>query len=195
MNYIFIETINNLLSLIKKGQIVEIPSTSAIYNKDEVSFSSKKDELIRKTAQRNYGLFDGFLVGEHQGTDQFKLGQRKGINVGGKDAPLYVIGINEATNQLFVGEGEKHPGLWTNVLSFSGNQIQLEDVNLTPDECELGKEVSIHSSVADIDIIATLYRFDGTLFLEFEAPVSVAIQDHPLEIYFDDHSTATIKIN
>jgi tRNA U34 2-thiouridine synthase MnmA/TrmU len=181
--------------LIKKGQIVEIPAASEIYNNDEMVFSSKQDELTHITAKRNYNLFDGFLVGEHQGISHFKFGQRKGINVGGKAAPLYVIGINEAANQLFVGEGEKHPGLWTSVLSFSENQMQLKNFNLTNEECELGKEVSIHSSVTDIDIIATLYRFDGTVFLEFEAPVSVAIQDHPLEIYFDDHSTATIKIN
>ena len=181
--------------MITKGQIVEIPSSSVIYKADEVVFSSKKDELLRTMSKRNYGLFDGFLVGEHPGVEHFKLGQRKGINVGGKNAPLYVIGINESTNQLFVGEGEKHPGLWTSVLAFSENQIQLQDLNLNHDESESGKEVSIHSSVTDIDMIATLYLFDGVLYLEFEAPVSIAIQDHPLEIYFDDHSTATIKIN
>lgn len=177
-----------------KGQIVEIPSDSAIYKADEVIFSSKRDELMRQVSKRNYGLFDGFLVGEHEGVEGFRLGQRKGINVGGKSAPLYVIGINEENNQLFVGEGEQHPGLWTDVLSFNTDKIQLPDLHLV-DHSELGKEVSIHSSVSDIDIIATLYFFDGVLYLEFEAPVSIAIHDNPLEIYFDDHSAATIKIN
>lgn len=181
--------------MINKGQIVEIPSVSSIYEDEEVSFQSKKDELMRHVSKRKYGLFDGFLVGEHQGVEHFKLGQRKGINVGGKNAPLYVIGMNKETNQLFVGEGEKHPGLWTTVLAFSENQIQPHNLNLTPDEFELGKEVSIHSAVTDIDMIATLYLFDRILFLEFEAPVSVAIHDNPLEIYFDDHSATTIKIN
>lgn len=180
--------------MIKKGQIVEIPSDSAIYIADEVNFSSKRDELVRHAAKRNYGLFDGFLVGEHQGVENFKLGQRKGINVGGKNAPLYVIAINEKNNQLFVGEGEHHPGLWTDVLSFDIGKIQLPDLHLL-DQSELGAEVNIHSSVSDIDIIATLYLFDGVLYLEFEAPVSIAIHDNPLEIYFDDHSAATIKIN
>ncbi len=181
--------------MIKKGQIVEIPSTSAIYAEGKSILSSKKDELIQKAIRRNYDLFDGFLVGEHQGVEHFRLGQRKGINVGGKNAPLYVIGINESTNQLFVGEGEKHPGLWNNVISFSENQIQLHNPDLNINESESGTEVSIHSSVSDIDIIATLYFFDGVLYLEFEAPVSIAVHDNPLEIYFDDHSKTTIKIN
>jgi tRNA-specific 2-thiouridylase len=182
--------------VIKKGQIVEIPASSSIYIQDDNEvFSSKKDELIHKIAGRNYGLFDGFLVGEHQGAEHFRLGQRKGISVGGKAAPLYVIGINKMTNQLFVGEGEDHPGLWTEVLSFSVDQIQLQDSDPAIGESEAGTEVSIHSAVEDIDILATLYLFDGTLFLEFEAPVLNAIQDHPLEIYFDDHSAPTIRIN
>lgn len=181
--------------MMTKGQIVEVPASSAIYAADEVVFSNKRDELTRKVSKRNYGLFDGFLVGEHQGVHDFKLGQRKGINVGGKKEPLYVIGINEATNQLFVGAGEKHPGLWADVLSFDGNLIQFQDLNINNEELEQGIEVSIHSSVMDIDIIATLYLFDGIIYLEFEAPVLVAIQDHSLEIYFDKHSTATITIN
>lgn len=181
--------------MITKGQIVEIPASSAIYAADEVVFDNKRDELIRKVAKRDYGLFDGFLVGEHPGVQDFKLGQRKGINVGGKKEPLYVIGINEETNQLFVGAGEKHPGLWSRVLSFEGNLIQFQEMNINTEELEQGIEVSIHSSVMDIDVIATLYSFDGFIYLEFEAPILVAIQDHPLEIYFDKHSTATITIN
>lgn len=181
--------------MITKGQIIEIPAISSIYKDEDIVFASKKDELTRKISKRNYGLFDGFLVGEHTGTEHFTIGQRKGINVGGKSAPLYVIGINGVMNQLFVGEGEKHPGLWTDILSFSENQIQLQNLNFSQEEGELGAEVSIHSTVTDIDMIATLYLFDGRVFLEFEAPVSIAIQDHPLEIYFDDHSTTTIKIN
>lgn len=181
--------------MITKGQIVEIPASSVIYATDEVVFDNKRDELTRKVAKRNYGLFDGFLVGEYQGVDQFKFGQRKGINVGGKQVPLYVIGINEETNQLFVGASEKHPGLWSEVLSFSQAKLKLGNLDFDSERAEQGFEVSIHSSVTDIDMLATLYFFDGILYLEFEAPVSIAIQDHHLEIYFDDHSTATITIN
>lgn len=179
--------------MITKGQIVEIPATSPIFDVVSDDSLGKKEQLQRKLAVRNYELFDGFLVGEHDGTSKFKLGQRKGINVGGKKAPLYVIGINTETNQLFVGEGEDHPGLWTTVLGFPNESRS--DIIATPEETEMGIEVSIHSSVTDIDMIATLYLFDETLYLEFEAPISINIQDNPLEIYFDNHNSSTIKIN
>lgn len=181
--------------MIAKGQIVEIPSTSSIYEDGALDFSSKKEELTSKLEKRNYDLFDGFLVGEHSGLENFKLGQRKGINVGGKKEPLYVIGMNEADNQLFVGAGDQHPGLWTRIFSFSKGRINFQDLKFRDEEFEQGIEVSIHSSVMDIDVISTLYLFDDILFLEFDAPVSITIQDHPMEIYFDRHSSTTIKIN
>ena len=181
--------------MISKGQIIEIPASSSIYEVADSEGHSKRELLKTKVEKRDYGLFDGFLVGEHLGVANFRLGQRKGINVGGKNAPLYVIGINQATNQLFVGEGEQHPGLWSDVLSFSQEEFQLPNLDFNREDPDLGTEVSIHSEVTDIDLIATLYVFDGILYLEFEAPVPIAIADHPLEIYFDQHSTATIKIN
>ena len=181
--------------MISKGQIIEIPASPSIYEVADSEGHSKREVLKTKVEKRHYGLFDGFLVGEHPGVANFRLGQRKGINVGGKNAPLYVIGINQATNQLFVGEGEQHPGLWSDVLTFSQEEFQLPNLDFNKEDADLGTEVSIHSEVMDIDLIATLYIFDGILYLEFEAPVPIAIADHPLEIYFDQHSTATIKIN
>ena len=177
--------------MIGKGQIIEIPSTSVIYAEDKHVFSSKKNELIEKLQKRNYDLFDGFLVGEHSGVEYFKLGQRKGINVGGKNAPLYVIGVNNATNQLFVGEGEKHPGLWTKIIQFDEDQ----DLNLSDKIVNERVDVTIHSSLIEKEIPAKLYVFDGKLFLEFEIPVSIVIQDYPLEIHFNNNHTTTIKIN
>ncbi len=177
--------------MIGKGQIIEIPSTSVIYAEDKHVFSSKKDEFIEKLQKRNYDLFDGFLVGEHPGVEYFKLGQRKGINVGGKNAPLYVIGVNNATNQLFVGEGEKHPGLSTKIIQFDKDQ----DLNLSDKIVNEGVDVTIQSSLIEKETPAKLYVFEGKLFLEFEISVSIAIQNHPLEIHFNNNHTTTIKIN
>ena len=181
--------------MIKPGQIVQIPSDSSIFE-DEVSALDSKKEVLTKTVEvRNYGLFDGFLVGEHQGTENFKLGQRKGINVGGKKAPLYVIGINHATNQLFVGEGEQHPGLWTKVIKV--NQFPLEQLtnHSTKEDLEQGMKVSIHSTLTDKEVSANLYQFEEAVYLEFDNIVPITIQDHPFEIRFEDHYKATIKIN
>lgn len=180
--------------MIKKGQIVEIPSTSAIYAGDKQVYPSKRDELTGKLQKRNYNLFDGFLVGEHPGIEHFKLGQRKGINVGGKNAPLYVIGINENNNQLFVGEGDQHPGLWTDVIRINKDQTNYQDLDLTDELLTEGVDVSIHFSLIENEVSAKFYAFDNAFFLEFERLFSITIQDHPLEIRFNNNNTKTIKL-
>ena len=99
----------------KIGQIVEIPENSSIYTREKPSFQSKEEELLWKIAQRNYTLFDGFIVGEHNGVENFEIGQRKGLNISGKKNSVYVIAIDKLENRIFVGQGKSHPGLFTDV--------------------------------------------------------------------------------
>ena len=42
----------------------------------------------------------------------FTIGQRKGLDIGGKKEPLFVIQTDVINNILYVGMGEKHPGLF-----------------------------------------------------------------------------------
>ena len=39
------------------------------------------------------------------------MGQRKGINIGGKTEPLFVLFPDVKNNILYVGQGHDHPGL------------------------------------------------------------------------------------
>ncbi|KFC19172.1 tRNA methyl transferase PRC-barrel domain-containing protein [Chryseobacterium sp. FH1] len=181
--------------MIKSGQIVQIPLDSSIFETDVSVLDSKKDALTKAVEVRNYGLFDGFLIGEHQGTENFKLGQRKGINVGGKKSPLYVIGISHVTNQLFVGEGEQHPGLWIKVIKVSQFPLDQMTNPSTEEDSKQGLKVQIHSALTDEEAPASLYQFEEDVFLEFDNLVPIAIQDYPFEIRFEDHYKATIRIN
>ncbi len=169
----------------KKGQIVEIPASAPIYSRELPRFHSKKDELIWKSQKKEYSLFDGFLVGEHHGVENFKIGQRKGINVGGKKEPLYVIGIDEKENRLFVGAGDSHPGLLTSVIRL-GENLELNDINFSKEELEYGIDVEVSNQVNKDELPAKLYGFDNSFFLEFENRVSVTIKEHPFDIIYQN---------
>lgn len=178
-----------------KGQIVEIPANSPLYSREKLQDLPKKEELILESKGNAYSLFDGFLVGEHPGVEHFKLGQRKGIKVGGKKQPLYVIQIDLENNRLFVGAGENHPGLWTKVLSFNANFFQWnQEKTFTHKELETGVAVDILSSIVVNRIPATLYIFQDILFIEFEKPNLISIKDHSIKIYYQNMIIAnTIK--
>tara|TARA_E500000331_G_scaffold327923_1_gene347280 strand:- start:1156 stop:2268 length:1113 start_codon:yes stop_codon:yes gene_type:complete len=48
---------------------------------------------------------DGNVLGRHEGIINFTIGQRRGIGVGGKDQPLYVIRIEPSARRVVVGPG------------------------------------------------------------------------------------------
>lgn len=45
----------------------------------------------------------GAVLGEHRGVIHYTVGQRRGLEIGGQAAPLYVTAINAATRQVMVG--------------------------------------------------------------------------------------------
>ena len=74
----------------------------------------------------------GRKVGTHQGAQFYTIGQRKGLFIGGFPEPLFVIGNNIEHNQVFVGMGEGHPGLYRRVL-----KIKTPDVHWLRDELQM----------------------------------------------------------
>ncbi len=59
-----------------------------------------------------YTPVHGRVAGTHQGAHYFTIGQRKGLNTGGMEKPLYVIATNTRENIVYVGMGEEHAGLF-----------------------------------------------------------------------------------
>lgn len=122
----------------KKGKTIEIPEDAAVYEgwTDRLEHASKIEALKHSTAPFRYQPDDGAVVGEHNGAHYFTIGQRKGINVGGKDLPLFVIGTDVKENIIYTGQGAGHPGLNRKGLFVPAGDIHWirEDLKMTPGE-------------------------------------------------------------
>ncbi len=81
-----------------------------------------------------FDLSEGRQVGTHPGAHFFTIGQRRGLNVGGHVEPLFVIGKDMETNTLFVGESERHPGLFRHGLSMANEQVHWIRPDKAPDQ-------------------------------------------------------------
>lgn len=93
----------------KTGNIIEVPS-KFIQKKKDIEIS---EENYRKICfQFPYKPWNGEVIGEHQGAHFYTIGQRKGLNIGGHQEPLFVIGTDVQRNIVYVGEGQNHPGLF-----------------------------------------------------------------------------------
>lgn len=62
---------------------------------------------------------EGKIVGHHIGLMYYTIGQRKGLAIGGKGEPWYVIDKNIQKNQLIVAQGHNHPHLFKDHLTLT----------------------------------------------------------------------------
>jgi tRNA-specific 2-thiouridylase len=91
----------------KKGKVIEVAAESTAFNN---GFSS--DDLINLTKPYELNPELGEVVGEHNGAHFYTIGQRRGLNIGGFEKPLFVIGTDTDKNVIYTGMGDDHPGLY-----------------------------------------------------------------------------------
>ena len=112
----------------KTGNVIEILPNSKVFNQNSDESNNYK-RLANLSRHIDYKTLDGNIIGQHQGAHFFTIGQRKGLAIGGYNEPLFIIGTNTLTNEIFVGEGKDHPGLLKKVL-----KVKLSEVNWVNDQ-------------------------------------------------------------
>lgn len=116
----------------KVGEIVEIEE-NAVFRAHEES----ADKLLEITSPPLFKPEMGRKVGTHQGAHFYTVGQRKGLGVGGKALPLFILETDTVANRIFVGQGENHPGLLRH-----GLRVAMDDVHWLREDLrmEIGEE-------------------------------------------------------
>ncbi|MCB8999617.1 MAG: tRNA 2-thiouridine(34) synthase MnmA [Bacteroidales bacterium] len=92
----------------KEGDIIEIPENFPGYQNK----TDENQSLEDFSGKYEYTASDGEMVGKHIGAHYYTIGQRKGLNVGGKAKPLFIIATDTQKNIIYVGQGQDHPGLF-----------------------------------------------------------------------------------
>lgn len=95
-----------------EGNIIEIPTDFPLYATAADYYQPHR-----------YEPADGAVVGKHTGSQFYTIGQRKGLNVGGKAKPLFVIGIDVEKNIVYTGQGDDHPGLYRKGLFIKKEEV------------------------------------------------------------------------
>ena len=158
----------------KEGAIIEIPANFPGFNQNNViqdnhqKFENCLHERLKALATPFlFQPADGRMVGKHNGAHFFTIGQRKGLHVGGMVEPLFVIGIDVENNMVYVGQGDRHPGLFHSALFVDAADIHWIRPDLemcAGDARRMSVRVRYRQPLQD----ATLYRFPEGLYILFD---------------------------
>ncbi|APX99858.1 tRNA (5-methylaminomethyl-2-thiouridylate)-methyltransferase [Lacinutrix venerupis] len=169
----------------KDGVIVEIPKDNFHYKTTQTSFKSKTEELQYLSRKAEYSISDGEIVGKHQGAHYFTKGQRKGLSVGGKVEPLFVIDTDVKENVIYTGQGKGHPGLYKKALYVSNEELHWirPDLMLKTDETlKVLARIRYRQPLEN----AILHKVESGMYVEFENLQSAITEGQFVAWYLED---------
>ncbi|MFM7311387.1 MAG: tRNA 2-thiouridine(34) synthase MnmA, partial [Flavobacteriales bacterium] len=97
---------------VRKGEIREVSSDDSAFQSPTTTWSPELQESPEPWTQSySYANVKGTCIGEHDGAHFYTIGQRKGLGVGGRSIPLFIVETDPERNIVYVGAGEEHPAL------------------------------------------------------------------------------------
>ena len=145
---------------VEHGPIVEIPAGAVIQG----------ENLWDPPA---FDLGQSLELGHHPGAHFFTIGQRKGLHLGGRKEPMFVIGKDMSKNTLFVGESDRHPGLLRRGLSMAQKEVHWLRTDLIPEWAEPMRVLARFRYRQPLQAATlTLWGDDQPATLVFDAPQS-----------------------
>lgn len=149
----------------KEGNIVEITDDAFVYRRRH----DDPNDLEALSKPYIYTPDDGFIIAKHIGAQYYTIGQRKGLNIGGHEKPVYVIGTDIEKNIIYIGMGDEHPGLFRKALFIHNDEIH----NVRPDlalqngdtlRCKV--RIRYRQPLQDAELIKT----EKGLYIKFDIP-------------------------
>ena len=149
----------------KEGDIVEITDDAFVYRNRH----DNPDDLEALARPYIYTPDDGFIIAKHIGAQYYTIGQRKGLNIGGHEKPVYVLATDIERNIIYIGMGDDHPGLFRKALFIHNDEIH----NVRPDlalkngeslRCKV--RIRYRQPLQDAEVI----KKEQGIFIKFDIP-------------------------
>jgi tRNA-specific 2-thiouridylase len=153
----------------KEGNVIEILPEANVLNGQKMEFSSPAEKIKYQSRSYHFSPKDGKVIGKHQGAHFYTIGQRKGLNIGGKPEPMFVIGTDTEQNIVYLGMGENHRGLLR-----EGLFVQKSDIHWIREDLSLkeGQSMRVKARIRYRQRLenATLYCEEEGLYVIFDQP-------------------------
>ena len=161
---------------------IEKKEVREIANKYELVTAKKKDSTgICFIGERNFKEFlknylpnqkgdiinieNNERVGEHIGLMYYTIGQRRGLDIGGYDNRMFVVGKNLDKNILYVALGEDNEYLYS-------DSCIVEDINFNTDKRPKECTAKFRYRAEDVSVVLD-YLDDGNILVKYDKVKSV----------------------
>ncbi len=148
----------------------------------ERNFKNFLSQYIQ-TKPGNFETLSGEVVGTHDGSAYYTIGQRKGLGLGGQGEPWFVVDKDTDRNVVLVERGEMHPALfcdelWAEDLSF----VDPDFLKNATFPIQVGAKVRYRQP----DVEATIESFkEGRLHITFNEPQRAVTLRQSIVFYQD----------
>ncbi len=148
----------------KTGNVIEVPARFMAKKKN---VEKTPDNFRKLCFAYPYKPWNGEVIGEHRGAHFYTVGQRKGLNIGGYEKPLFVIDTDVTRNIIYVGEGAEHPGLYRPGLFISNEETHWirEDLKMNVGET---RQYDVRIRYRQPLEKATLYQQEEGIYMLFD---------------------------
>lgn len=153
----------------KQGKVFVVEPDSELFNYpwDDCLGTPTDEALAALSKPYPFHPRYGKKIGEHNGAHFYTIGQRKGLSIGGFPEPLFIIGVDVAFNQIYVGMGQNHPGLFRKVLFIANDEIHWVRPDLNMQEGE-SRTYSVRIRYRQPLQQATLHRRQAGMYIVFD---------------------------
>jgi tRNA-uridine 2-sulfurtransferase len=149
-----------------RGDIVEIPETLPTFKAyDRIPVQQEYIEQL--AAPFSYTPDQGEVVTQHQGAHYYTIGQRKGLHIGGRPKPSFVIDTDVTTNTVYSGQNDNHPGLNRWALKIKQEDMHFVSSRFTSDLLN-NKEIDVRIRYRQALQKCTVHNIAGDTFVLFK---------------------------
>lgn len=150
----------------KAGSVVEIPDDLEQFSAyASIPHTMESVEELAKPFLYQFSM--GKHVANHQGAHYYTIGQRKGLHIGGRPKPSFVLATDTKENIIYSGQTDEHPGLYRLALRLESKELNW--IQYIPNEAlEKGFECSIRIRYRQALQKGTLLKKGEKLYVLFE---------------------------
>ncbi len=148
------------------GDVLEIPDTLEVF-KEYDTMEPTKENVVRLAQPFSYSKEMGIKVADHIGAHYYTIGQRRGLKIGGRPKPSFVIGLSIKDNVVYSGMTDMHPGLNRYALKIKEKDIHFVSSRFNTASLD-GKTFDIRIRYRQSYQTGTVYILKGDLYILFK---------------------------